>query len=264
MTYLEEKDYIKAAYQALIERGVITEDMLSPSTVTDEMLDSFEQEFDVKLPSILRTYLKTYCHNIYSLRAPVPMDDICGVSNDVMRQIQSMSSKEIKELDEEERPYLGLWWCQMLPIPKKDPLKYFRDIMEGYREIIDYLEDSELTLEDIKQFVPFADWQGAGALCFDMNRKEENIDLENPDTWQICWFDHEEFNWEEAAYIDDEGIVTGDKIFPNFESFFNVYFYGIYDKLYDACWEEDGEEQPDKKSWCEAYSDSAIDMLAEI
>lgn len=91
MTYLEEENFIKEAYQALIERGVITEDMLSPSTVTDEMLEEFEQEFDVKLPSILRTYLKTYCHNICSLRAPIPMDDLASSYNSVMHQIQSMS-----------------------------------------------------------------------------------------------------------------------------------------------------------------------------
>lgn len=49
MTHVEEENFIKEAYQVLIERGVITEDMLSPSTVTDEMLEEFEQEFDVKL-----------------------------------------------------------------------------------------------------------------------------------------------------------------------------------------------------------------------
>lgn len=48
----DEKAFVKGAYQALIDRGVITEDMLSPSTVTDEMLDAFEREYEVKLPSL--------------------------------------------------------------------------------------------------------------------------------------------------------------------------------------------------------------------
>lgn len=43
-----EKAFVKGAYQALIDRGVITEDMLMPSTVTDEMLDAFEREYDVR------------------------------------------------------------------------------------------------------------------------------------------------------------------------------------------------------------------------
>ncbi len=251
MTHVEEENFIKAAYQALIERGVITEDMLSPSTVTDEMLEEFEQEFDVKLPSILCTYLKTYCHNICSLRAPIPMDDLASSYNSVMHQIQSMSPQEIGEIEEDEEPYLGAWWCGILPIPEKDPLSYYRDSMEGFREIVDYLEDNGVTLEDIKQFVPFADWEGAGALCFDVNRKEESLDWKDSDTWQICWFDHEEFDWEEAAYIDKDGTVTGDKLLPDFESFLKLYFYGIYDNLYDKYLKRSGEEKPDRSSWCE-------------
>ena len=34
----DEKAFVKGAYQALIDRGIITEDMLMPSTVTDEMM----------------------------------------------------------------------------------------------------------------------------------------------------------------------------------------------------------------------------------
>lgn len=251
MTHVEEENFIKEAYQALIERGVITEDMLSPSTVTDEMLEEFEQEFDVKLPSILRTYLKTYCHNICSLRAPIPMDNLASSYNSVMHQIQSMSLQEIGEIEEDEEPYLGAWWCGILPIPKKDPLRYYRDSMEGFREIVDYLEDNGVTLEDIKQFVPFADWQGAGALCFDTNRKDESIDWKDSDTWQICWFDHEEFDWEDAAYIDEDGVVTGEKLLPDFESFLKLYFYGIYDKLYDKYLKRSGKDEPDRSSWCD-------------
>ena len=251
MTHIEEENFIKSAYQALIERGVITEDMLSPSTVTDEMLKEFEQEFDVELPSILCTYLKTYCHNICSLRAPIPMDDLASSYNNVMRQIQSMSAQEIGDIEEEKEPYLGAWWCGIFPIPKEDPLRYYRDSMEGFREIVDYLEDNGVTLEDIKQFVPFADWEGAGALCFDMSRKEENLDWKDSDTWQICWFDHEEFDWEDAGYSDENGVVTGEKLLPDFESFLKLYFYGIYDTLYDKYLERSKEAKPDRSSWCD-------------
>lgn len=251
MTHAEEQDYIKAAYQALIDRGVITADMLSPSTVTDEMLDSFEQEFEVKLPSLLRTYLKTYCHNINALFAPVPMDDISMADSDVARQIQSASVEDILALDEEELPYLEMWWCGIFPIPQDDPLKYYRDAMAGFRVIVDYPEDSELTENDIKQFIPFADWQGAGMLCIDTTKSDAALTADEPDTWQVCWFDHEEFDWNQAEYINENGVVTGDKIVPDFQSFLRLYFFGIYDELYCRWTEEDGEEVPDKREWCE-------------
>ncbi len=62
----DEKAFVKGAYQALIDRGVITEDLLTPSTVTDEMLDAFEQEYDVKMPSLLRVYLGTVKELIFT------------------------------------------------------------------------------------------------------------------------------------------------------------------------------------------------------
>lgn len=251
MSYKDEENYIKAAYKSLIERGVITEDMLTPSTVTDEMLDSLEKEFEVKLPSLLRTYFKTYCHNITALCAPVPMDDICTPDADVVFQIQSMSSEEIKKLSYDEQPYLELWWCGILPIPQENPLEHFRDMILGFREISDYLEGDKVTSKELMHFIPFADWQTAGAMCIDTNMKKENIDLEDTDTWQISWFDHEEFDWKDAEYINEKGVILGDKVLPDFESFIRLYFYGIYDELYCIQTEEEEEEQPDKSSWSE-------------
>lgn len=251
---MNEENYIKAAYKALMERGVITEDMLTPSTVTDEMLDALEEEFAIKLPSLLRTYFKTYCHNITSLCAAVPMDDICAPDIDIICQIQSMSSNEIKNLDEDEQPYLELWWCGILPIPQENPLGYFREMIEGFRETADYVEGCEVTSKDLMHFIPFADWQVAGAMCIDTNKKKEDISLEDTDTWQISWFDHEEFDWEEAEYISEDGAILGDKVLPDFESFIRLYFYGIYDELYCMQAEEEGEVQPDKSCWCESIS----------
>lgn len=245
---MNEENYIKAAYNALIERGVITRDMLTPSTVTDEMLDSFEKELEVKLPSLLRTYFKTYCHNMEYLCAAVP-DDL--TDTDVLCQIKTMSSREIKELDEDEQPYLELEWCGILPIPQENPLGAFRDMIEGFRVISDYVEGGKVTTKDLMHFIPFADWQTAGAMCIDTNKKEEDIILEDTDTWQISWFDHEEFDWEEAEYISEDGEILGNKVLPDFESFIRLYFYGVYDDLYCIQAEEEGEEQPDKSSWCE-------------
>lgn len=249
----EEKAFVKGAYQALIDRGVITEDMLMPSTVTDEMLDAFEQEYDVKLPSLLRVYLQTYCHNIDGLNAPVPSDDLIDQDEDVMRQIRSMDIDEINELSQDELPYVELVWCEMFPIPQENPLGVFREWMEGFRTIVDCMDEEDcLSENDIKQFIPFADWMSAGPLCIDTNICEDDIACEDGDTWQVCWFDHEEFHWREKGveYVNDEGVVVGDKKLADFKCFLRLYFYGIYDKNYEMQLEEDGEDIPDKREWC--------------
>lgn len=249
----DEKAFVKGAYQALIDRGVITEDMLMPSTVTDEMLDAFEQEYDVKLPSLLRVYLQTCCHKIDELWAPVPSDDFYAQDEDTMRQIREMSIEEINELSEDELPYVELNLCNLLPIPQEDPLRVFREAVEGFREIVYCLDEEDgLSENDVKQFVPFADWEGAGPLCIDTSICEDGIRYEEGDTWQVCWFDHEEFHWKEKGveYINDEGIVVGVRMLADFKCFLRLYFYGIYDKDYEMQLEEDGEEMPDKSEWC--------------
>ena len=244
MTKAEEEKYIKEAYQALIDRGVINKDMLTPSTVTDEMLDEFEKKYEVKMPSILRTYLKTYCHNITMLCTSVPVD-MDETDFAYMKQLES------GEADLNDAPELEECWCGIISVPEKEPLNDFCDVIEGFRECSDYIENNVATPEKLKHFIPFADWMNAGVLCFDLNVKEEDIEINDPDTWQICWFDHEEFDWEFMEYINEQGIITGDKIFPDFKTFLDVYFYGKFDSLYEAQLAEDDEELPDKSKWCE-------------
>lgn len=68
----------------------------------------------------------------------------------------------------------------------------------------------------------------------------------------MCWFDHEEFHWKQKGveYINDEGVVVGDKMLADFKCFLRLYFYGLYDRNYEMQLEEDGEEMPDKSEWC--------------
>lgn len=249
----DEKDFVKGAYQALIDRGVITEDMLSPSTVTDEMLDAFEREYEVKLPSLLRAYLQTYCHNIDMLYAPVPDDDLIDRDEDTMRQIMHMDIDEINKMSQEELPFVDLYPCEMFPIPQEDPLREFRRGMGGIRAVADCMWEDGISADDVKQFIPFGDWMGGvGPLCIDTSIDEKTVTCEDVETWQVCWFDHEETHWKEKGveYVDDEGRVIGDTKMADFRCFLRLYFYGIYDKNYEMQLEEDGEEIPDKSTWC--------------
>ena len=53
-----EDIFVKKAFESLIKRGVAHPSMLFPSTVTDRDLNAFERQFDVRLPSLFRSYLR--------------------------------------------------------------------------------------------------------------------------------------------------------------------------------------------------------------
>ena len=247
---MNELEFIKGAYKALIDRGIITEADLEPSSVTDEMLNDLEKELDVKLPTLLRTYLKMYSHHISMLMAAVP-EDLYSKDTEIMGQPKNMTPEEIASMDEDKRTEIDAVWSVILRVPKEDPLRDIRNYIEGFRETIDYLEDKNISSEDIKRFIPIGEWMSAGPLCIDTSISDEVFDLQDSDTWKIRWFDHEEFDWKSAGYISENGQITGDILFPDFETFILIYFYGVYDKTYFAMLEEEEEEKPDMSTWKE-------------
>ena len=70
MTRADEERFVRGAFRALVERGVAKEQMLTPSTVTDLDIDKFEKAFDIRIPSLFRTYLKAYCYDFSVICAP--------------------------------------------------------------------------------------------------------------------------------------------------------------------------------------------------
>ena len=92
--------------------------------------------------------------------------------------------------------------------------------------------------------IPVGDWMaGAGVMVMDLSKPEENVDIDDEDTWNLRWFDHEEFDWD--CYRRKDGTISGSSAFPNLETMLNYYFYGLCDEAYDKQAEEDGEEPID-------------------
>ena len=238
--------FMKNAFHQLVERGIISKDDLTNSNVTDEMIKEFESEFDIVIPTEVIDYLKSYNHTISMLCAAVP-DDYIGEDSDIIHEINDMTSDEIAEMDEEEATYLSECWSGILQIPKEDPLKNLKERLLGFREYADSVEG--VNEDSLKRFLPVGDWMSAGPLCIDTENSKENVDVEDPDTWQVKWFDHEEFDWQEAGYMDEDGRVTGLALFPDFETFIRLYFYGVYDKLYDKQMKDEDEDLPDRSTW---------------
>lgn len=223
MIHTEEKyeeKFVKKAFQALIQRGVASEDMLTPSTVTDEALDAFEKNFDIRLPALFRAYLKAYCYDFSMISAPVPLD---GIGHDGA---------------EDEK---GLYWIELMKLPRENPLGNLYASMESFRKICTDKNLVNMELTRVKNFVPIGEC--GGPLCIDVNQIDAQTD--DPTTWQICRFDETVFDWERAGYIDEQGVVTGERMFPDFKTLLEIYFCGKYDKAYERQLRANGEEMPD-------------------
>lgn len=215
-----EEKIVEKAFQKLIQRGAASASMLAPSTVTDGDLDEFEKQFDIRLPALFRAYLKAYCYDFSVVCAPVPLDGV-----------------EHNEPESEK----GLCWIELVSLPHKEPLKNLYAGMESFRRICTDRNLVNLKLDRVKNFVPIGEWNGP--LCIDLS--QTSIREDDPDTWQICRFDETVFDWKRAGYIDNRGVVTGEKKFPDFKTLLDIYFNGKYDKMYERQLKVCGEEMPD-------------------
>lgn len=220
MTCTEEEKFIKGAFRALIKRGVAAEEMLTPSTVTDTDIDKFEKTFDICLPSIFRAYLKAYCYDFSVICAPVPVDG--------MEYCKEGSEK-------------GLWWMELVSLPKEEPLKNLYAFMESFRSICTDSDLVNLGLDKVRNFIPIGEWDGL--LCIDISQTDVHPD--KPETWQISRFEQTVFDWEKVGYINKKGVVTGERTVPDFKTLLEIYFYGKYDAEYERQLKERGEEMPD-------------------
>ncbi|MDE6916531.1 MAG: hypothetical protein K2P39_07020 [Lachnospiraceae bacterium] len=215
-----EDSFVRKAYQALVRRGAARASMFVSSTVTDRDIDAFETEFGIRLPALFCAYLKAYCYDFTTICAPVPLDGMAHAG------------------PESEK---GLCWIELVSLPREDPLRNLYAGMESFRRVCTDRELVNLNLEAVKNFVPIGEM--GGALCMDLSKTKVAVD--DPATWQICRFREAVFDWRGAGYIDDRGVVSGEKLFPDFKTLLEVYFCGRYDRAYEQQLRACGEEMPD-------------------
>jgi len=226
MTQKEEANFVKQAFQALIERKVAKPECFTPSPVTEEDLAAFERRFQITLPSLLKTFLKTYCYSLDNICAPVP-EDI---------DPETIQSDEFS---------MHLLWLDLLSVPKENPLKDLYCRMECFRSVA--VDELDMALESVAHLLPVGDWYaGAGPLCIDLTVPEDKVDLNDMDTWSLEFFDHEEFDWEKC-YMHEDGLVRGRIVAPDFKSLLEWYFYGKFDKAYEM----QKNEKPDYSKFLE-------------
>ena len=181
-------EFMKRAFDALVARGVIDSSALTEVSISDEEFDAFEKEHEIQIPEEVRAYLRAYGHSFNMLAAAVP-EDIYANSDylsDISKQI-NMKPEEIAELDEDDKFDLAVTWSNFIKVDKDSPLKGLGDAVEGFRGYASCIENPEIDEEKIKRFLPIGEWMSAGALCIDTSKKKENVDIDDPDTWQIRW-----------------------------------------------------------------------------
>lgn len=222
------KEFIRNVEAKLIERGVAKAEDFSPSSVTAEDIAIFENRFQVKLPEVLKAYLSTACFDFNYIMAAVPVDIDAETIQDEEYECDTL-------------------WLDILSVPKGQPLKDLSERMEGFREGI---EEGfyGITLEDAQNFLVIGDWMaGAGPMCIDLSKPDEQVDINDEDTWNIRWFDHEEFEWD-SCYMED-GVLVGDAIAPDFRTLLEWYFGGKYDEIYEQQCKEYGVEPSPRNKW---------------
>lgn len=210
MTKEEELRFVNGAFEALVRRGVATENMFVPSVVTDDELDAFEKQFDIELPSLFRVFLSAFCYDFSVICAPIPVD---GLEN---------APKNCEK---------GLWWIELIALPKENPLKNLYGLMESFREVCTNKDLVGLEPESIRRLVPIGEWDGT--LCIDLS------------DGTLCSFDQTEFDWKKAGYLDENNIAHGVKRMADFKELLELYFYGKYDAEYEQQLAENKEGKPD-------------------
>lgn len=222
------KEFIKKAEAKLVERGVAKAEYFSQSFVSEKDIKEFEERFKVKLPEIIKAYLLAASFDFNYIMAALPT---------------YINTKTIQDEDYE----CDVLWLDILSVPENQPLKNLTERMEGFREGI---EEGffGITLKDAENFLVIGDWMhGAGPMCIDLSKPDEQVDINDEDTWNIRWFDHEEFEWD-TCYMKN-GVLTGDAVAPDFQTLLEWYFCGKYDEIYEKQCMEAGENPVSRNKW---------------
>lgn len=207
MSPQEEKEFVAGAFQKLKERGWFSGEEFEPSTITEQEITVFEQEHQVTLPSLYKTFLTSFClpHNLRNA------NEICSI---------------IEDYDDDDAELNQLW----LELDNPRTMADISKKMECLQEIRDFCELPE---DCFRNLIPIGDWgAGWGSLCIDLSRPEDEVDENNVDTWSLVWFDHEVSDWDQE-YLGEDGLLHGIAALPNLKVLLELYFYGALEARFE-------------------------------
>ena len=192
------KAFVETAFQKLIQRGWVLPEQLTLSPNTEQQITAFEQKYNIKIPMIYRAFLLSYQY---------PFSD--GLNTIVYKY------------DELE----PLWI--FLPTPT------ISDLEKNYLELQEVAMDCcDITFENCEHLLHIGDWgYGWGPLCIDLSKSETDVNIEDENTWQLVWLDHEK-NWNEWG-TNKNGKLVGSAAAPNFQTLLEWYFMGTFEPAFE-------------------------------
>lgn len=188
MTVQEEKDFIENAFQTLKDRGWFSQTGLVPAGVTDGELAAFEEEYQMKIPSLYRAFLKSYQINF----------QLWGISN---------GSDQ--------------YTCPR-PLTLITGMKELREAMEEFRRSAQTYFSYSAGPEQFGKYLPIGNWD-SDWLLWDLSKPEDRVVVDDPDfgaSWLLTAFAHD-VPWDEDYW--QEG---GDPAAPDFKTLLDWFFYG--------------------------------------
>lgn len=202
MSPQEEKEFITGAFQKLKERGWFPGEEFEPSTITEQEIAAFEQEHQVTLPSLYKTFLTSFSlprntHNTYQ---------ICSINEDY---------GELHRL-----------WLELDNPRSMADVSMQMEILQNIRDFCELPEDC------FRNLIPIGDWGFWGPLCIDLSRPEDEVDENNEDTWSLVWFDHEEFDWDQV-YLGEDGLLHGQSALPSLKMLLEIFFCGTLEDRFE-------------------------------
>lgn len=147
---------------------------LTRSNIKEDDILELEKKFNIKLPSMYKLFLCTYNHMFRKLE---------GVFDDFYQE----NNKNVV--------------VYILEQPSNAPLLKVEQLWEDCKDLIDF------------GYIPIADFNGWGPLCFDV-----------VNNYELVWLDHEEYyECENREELEELGEI----IFNDFKQFMECFFCGI-------------------------------------
>lgn len=188
MTPQEEKAFVEQAFQKLKERGWFSKTGLVPTGVTDGDITAFEEEFQLKIPSLYRAFLQSYEIGFH----------FWGVCNEP-----------------------DLYTCPH-PLTLNTGMNELREAMEEFRRSAQTYFSYSAGLEEYGKYLPIGNWD-SDWLLWDLSKPEDRVivnDLDFGSSWLLTSFAHDE-QWNEN-YWKEGGCPAA----PDFKTLLEWFFCG--------------------------------------
>lgn len=188
MTTQEEKEFVEQAFQKLKERGWFSKTGLVSTEVTDQEIDAFEEEFQIKIPSLYRAFLKSYQMDFH----------FWGISNGP-----------------------DMYTCPR-PLTLNTGIKELRDAMVEFRRAAREYFPYSAGPEQYGKYLPIGNWD-SDWLLWDLSKPADQVVVDDPNfgaSWLLVSFAHDE-EWDEDYWREGSCPAA-----PDFKTLLEWFFCG--------------------------------------